>query len=330
MKRRTEGANGDSAMVIFQPSGRRGAVPKGISLIEASRLLGVDIETLCGEKGVCGKCQVRIEEGQFEKYGIRSCMDHVSPWQKEEEKFISGQGKEKGLRLACAAKVQGDVLVFVPEESRAGKQVVSKAARDIHIQHNPAVKLYYIELAKPTFEEPMGDFERVSEGVKKQHGLKNLRIDLFALRQLPKALRSGEWKVTVSVWMDQGVVRVRPGRVDTSYGLAIDVGTTTVAGYLCDLRSMKVIDTVSLMNPQCKYGEDVMARITFHMTSPDGLQRMSDDIIAGLNWLIEEAIKGTHPPNKKVKKRLEEGLVEEWVRSRRRKDLSSSYQGRYR
>src|SRR4030042_2275170 len=108
----------DKAMVIFQPSGRRGSVPKGISLIEASRLLGVDIETLCGEKRVCGKCQVRIEQGHFEKYGIRSNMSHARPWQKEEEKFINSEGKERGLRLACVAKVEGDLLVFVPEESR--------------------------------------------------------------------------------------------------------------------------------------------------------------------------------------------------------------------
>jgi uncharacterized 2Fe-2S/4Fe-4S cluster protein (DUF4445 family) len=302
----------DKAMVIFQPSGRRGKVPKGISLIEASRMLGVDIETLCGEKRVCGKCQVRIEEGQFEKYGIRSSMNHVSPWQKEEEKFINEAGKERGLRLACVAKVEGDLLVFVPEESRAGKQVVSKAARDIHIDHDPAVKVYYVELEKPTFEQPMGDCERLCDGLEKRYGLKNLRIDLFALRELPKALRDGQWKLTASVWMDQEIIRVRPGKVDSCYGLAIDVGTTTVAGYFCDLQSMKVLDTVSLMNPQCKYGEDVMARITFHMTSPDGLQRMSDDIIAGLNWLVEEAVKGTHPPKKKVKKVAGKESAEEW------------------
>jgi uncharacterized 2Fe-2S/4Fe-4S cluster protein (DUF4445 family) len=292
----------NKATVIFQPSGRRGEVPKGISLIEASRLLGVDIETLCGEKRVCGKCRVRIEEGYFEKYGLHSGMSHVSPWQEEEEKFIDAEGKNNGYRLGCVATVDGDVLVFVPEESRAGKQVVSKAARDIHIDHDPAVKTYYVEVDKPAFEDPTGDFERICLELQSQYGLKDLKIDLYALRQLPKALREGDWKVTVSVWMDQEIVRVRPGKVEASYGLAIDVGTTTVAGYFCNLNTMEVIDTVSLMNPQCKYGEDVMSRITFHMTTPDGLQRMSDDIIEGLNGLIDEAIKGTHPPRKKVKK----------------------------
>jgi uncharacterized 2Fe-2S/4Fe-4S cluster protein (DUF4445 family) len=287
------------AMVIFQPSGRRDEVPKGVTVIEASRLLGVDIESLCGEKKVCGKCVVRIEEGHFEKYGIQSSISHVSPWQEEEEKFIAPGRREKGFRLGCVTTVEDDILVFVPEESRAGKQVVSKAARDISIEHNPAVKLYYVEVDPPSFEEPTGDFERICRGLERDYGFDNLTIDIFALRQLPGALRNGNWAVTVSVWNDKEVIRVRPGKQEHTYGLAIDVGTTTVAAYFCDLTNMDVIDTVSMMNPQCKYGEDVMARISYHMTTPDGLQRMSDDIIEGINELIDKAVANTFPPKKK-------------------------------
>ena len=301
----------DKAMVIFQPSGRRGEVPKGITVIEASRLLGVDIEALCGEKKVCGKCVVRIEDGHFEKYGIQSSISHVSPWQEEEEKFINSERREKGFRLGCVATVEDDILVFVPEESRAGKQVVSKAARDIYIEHNPAVRLYYVEVDEPTFEDPTGDFERICRGLEREYGLSGLTIDIFALRQLPVALRDGKWAVTVSVWNDKEVIRVRPGKLDRAYGLAIDVGTTTVAAYFCDLTTMEVVDTVSMMNPQCKYGEDVMARITYHMTTPDGLQRMSDDIIEGVNELINKAVENTYPPKKKKKKKKgEDGPAE--------------------
>ena len=213
--------------------------------------------------------------------------------------------------LGCVATVQDDILVFVPEESRAGKQVVSKAARDIYIEHNPAVKLYYVEVDEPTFEEPTGDFERVCRGLEREYGLSDLTIDIFALRQLPVALRDGKWAVTVSVWNDKEVIRVRPGKLDRTYGLAIDVGTTTVAAYFCDLTTMEVVDTVSMMNPQCKYGEDVMARITYHMTTPDGLQRMSDDIIEGVNELINKAVENTYPPKKKKKKKKgEDGPAE--------------------
>jgi uncharacterized 2Fe-2S/4Fe-4S cluster protein (DUF4445 family) len=246
----------NKAKVIFQPSGRRGLVPKGVSVIEASRLLGADIEALCGEKRVCGKCKVRIEEGFFEKYGIDSKRSHVSPWQQEEEeKFINAADKEAGYRLGCVTRIEGDLLVFVPEESRAGKQIVSKAARDIQIEHNPAVKLYTIAVDKPSFEDPTGDFERIGKQLEEHYDLKDLKIDLQALRQIPSALRKGDWKVTVSIWMDQEIIRVRPGKSEASYGLAVDIGTTTVAAYFCDLATMEVIETVSMMNPQCKYGE---------------------------------------------------------------------------
>jgi len=303
----------NKAKVIFQPSGRRGEVPKDVTLIEASRLLGVDIEALCGEKKKCGKCKIRVEEGYFEKFGVESRMSHTSPWQEEEEKYVNAKEKQAGYRLGCVAKVQGDLLIFVPEESRAGKQVVSKKARDIYIEHNPAVKIYYVEVEPPTFEEPTGDFERICRELKKQYGLEDLKVDIFTLRQLPMALREGDWKVTVSVWNDQEVIRVQPGKMENHYGVAIDVGTTTVAAYFCNLGTMEVVDTVTLMNPQCKYGEDVMARITFHMTSEDGLKRMSDDIIEGLNWLIDEAIKNTYPPKKKVKKKEGDEEIEEWI-----------------
>ncbi|MCB2188561.1 MAG: DUF4445 domain-containing protein [Deltaproteobacteria bacterium] len=291
--------------VIFQPSGRRGPVPAGITLIEASRRLGVDIEALCGEKKVCGKCKVRIEEGMFEKYGIESGQKHSSPWQVEEEKFVSAEEKAKGMRLGCVAKVEGDLLVFVPEESRAGKQVVSKAARDIHIDWDPAVKLYYVEVEPPTFEEPTGDFERVLNELDRQYGIKpdSIRVDYFALRTLPRVIRNedSKWKVTVALWMDREIVRFYPGKVADCYGIAIDMGTTTCAAYFCNLVTMKVIDTASMMNPQCKYGEDVMARITYHMMNEDGLERMSADIIEGLNTLIKRCVDGTHPPKKKDK-----------------------------
>lgn len=297
-------------MVIFQPSARRGLIEAETNLIEASRQLGVDIEALCGEKKVCGKCKVRIEEGFFEKFGIQSSRANVSEWQEEEDKFFTPAQKDEGFRLACVAKVQGDLLVFVPEEARAGKQVVSKAARDIHIDWNPAVKQYTVEVVPPTFEEPTGDFERICKELERNYGLRDLNIDWHTLRKLPSRQREGNWCVTVDVWMDKEIVRILPGRVEDYYGIAIDVGTTTVAAYLCNLKTMEVLTTTSMMNPQCKYGEDVMARITYHMMNPGGLETMSNDLIAGLNSLIAQACESTHPPKKRKKKKAEEAGVE--------------------
>ncbi|MEN8246970.1 MAG: ASKHA domain-containing protein, partial [Thermodesulfobacteriota bacterium] len=283
-----------SAMVVFQPSGRRGQVPRGISIVEASRLLGVDIEAPCGEKIVCGKCKIRIEQGTFQKLGLASKLEHAGPWQSGEEKYISGDEKEEGYRLGCMATVEGDLLIFVPEAARAGKQVVSKAPRPLDIALNPAVKQYSVQLEPPTLEDPTGNFERLCEALEKSYGLTSLSIDLSVLRTLQEALEKGNWRAMVSVWMDREIILVQPHGDAPIFGMAIDIGTTTVAAYLCDLVSGKVIDTLSMMNPQVKYGEDVVSRISFHMENSDGLKRMSTDLVDGLNSLVDQAVSKTY------------------------------------
>jgi uncharacterized 2Fe-2S/4Fe-4S cluster protein (DUF4445 family) len=287
------------ATIIFQPSGRRGEVEKGKTILDASRQLGVDIETLCGGRRICGKCKVKIEQGSFEKYGIDSRRENGGAWQEEEEKFITSAQREEGYRLGCCARVEGDLLVFVPEESRAGKQVVSKAARDIPIEWDPAVKHYYVEVPKPTLERPTGDLERLLEELKTGYGLRDLTIDYRCLISLPDRLREEEGRVSAAVWMDEEIIRILPGERKDLYGIAIDVGTTTMAAYLCNLVTMEVVETVSMMNPQCKYGEDVMSRISYHMANEDGLQRMNADIIEGVNSLVAHACENTHPPEEK-------------------------------
>ncbi len=297
------------ATIIFQPSGRRGEVPVGITILEASRRIGADIESLCGGKKTCGKCKVKIEEGRFEKYGVQSGQKHLSEWQEEEAKFITPEERTNGYRLSCCSIVQGDLLVFVPEESRAGKQVVSKAARDIPIVCDPAVKAYYVEMSPPRLEDPTGDFERLCDALEKRFGMKALSCDLPLLRQMPRLLRGADWKVTVSIWMEREIIRIQPGRVKGHYGVAIDLGTTTIAAYLCDLNSAKVVATSALMNPQCKYGEDVMSRISYHVANPGGLKRMSEDVVQSLNFLIEDVVKQTRADEKDVND------TEEWEES---------------
>jgi uncharacterized 2Fe-2S/4Fe-4S cluster protein (DUF4445 family) len=284
-----------TATVIFQPSGRRGKVERGITVIEASRLLGVDIESPCGENRVCGKCKVRIEKGVYQKYGITSGPEHCGPAIDSEEKLLSREEMEQGYRLGCSATVQGDLLVYVPESSRAGKQVVSKAAREIEIDLNPAVKQYLVSLDPPGLGDSEADLERLYSALEQQHGLAGLDIDLCALRSLAPSLRTAGWQVTVWVWMDREIIRVSPERNKGTYGFAFDVGTTSIAGYLCDLSTGEVIDTYSTMNPQVKYGEDVISRISYHVSNWDGLARMSEDVIGAINSLIEEALNEHSP-----------------------------------
>jgi uncharacterized 2Fe-2S/4Fe-4S cluster protein (DUF4445 family) len=261
--------------VIFQPSGRRGEVPEGKTIIEASRELGAEIESICGGAKVCGKCRVRVDAGS------------LSPFTTEEAKYINEIEKAQGYRLSCAARILGDVLIFVPEESRAGKQVIRKAVTEKAIDLKPAITLCYVELPPPTFHDCLGDADRLKKALAEKHGLCSLDIDYPALLELPRVLRQGNWKVTAAVWMDEEIVGVRPGLWESAYGLAVDIGTTTVACYLCSLRTGRVIATGSMMNPQVTYGEDVMSRISYAVSHrEDGLERMQRSIIEALNRLI--------------------------------------------
>ncbi len=279
--------------VLFQPSGRRGEVAEGKTLLEASRELGVHIESICGGKQRCGKCTVKIEQGRFKRPRLLSRMSHVSDWQTSEEKFIDGGARSEGFRLACAARLRGDVLAFVPEESRAGKQVIRKAARAIEIKHSPAVRLYYVELSRPSLDDPLGDFERLAQRLGEAYDLGGMVIDYFALVDLPDVLRKADWKVTAAVWNDREIVRIYPGRVEECWGVAVDIGTTTVAAYLCSLKTGTVEATESSMNPQVIYGEDVMSRITYSSDHPDrGLREMKGLITKGLNDMIGKMAKG--------------------------------------
>ena len=273
--------------IVFQPSGRRGQIEKGKSVLEAAQELGVALESVCGGKHLCGKCRVRIEEGFYARDGLNSSRGHLSPFSAEEQKFINPPEQESGYRLACIAQLNGDALVYLPEESRGKKQVIRKEVRDLPFNLNPGVKPYFVELIPPTLAEPLADFERLSQALEKDFGLKRLSIDFLTLKNLPQNLREKNWQATVLVWMDREILEVIPGRAENYYGVAVDIGTTTVALYLCNLKNGKVEAADSIMNPQVSYGEDVMSRIAFTMQHPeDGLKRMHEAIIAGLNHLI--------------------------------------------
>jgi uncharacterized 2Fe-2S/4Fe-4S cluster protein (DUF4445 family) len=277
--------------VLFEPSGRRGEIKAGKTALQAAQELGVPLESICGGKSTCGKCRVRIHERTLEKSDFSGTR--LSPFTPEEGKFINPDGRKAGYRLGCVVQLYEDALVFIPEESRGAGQVIRKEAREIPVKLNPAVKAHYVELSPPTLQEPLADLERLQLALHRSCGLTNLSIDFPTLLLLPQRLRSAEWKVTAMVWMDREIIDVLPGRVEDFYGIAVDIGTTTVAAYLCSLRTGQVLSSGSLMNPQVAYGEDVMARITYAMVNPEeGLKRLQEAIIQGLNGLIQNAAQG--------------------------------------
>lgn len=274
--------------VIFQPSGRRGEVEDGVTLLDAARELGVEIEALCGSARVCGKCKVKIEEGFFEKFGIESKMEHLSKVLEEEKDFFDEEELADNYRLSCCAAVHGNVLVFVPEESRGAKQVILELGRERAFDLNPVISYYYIEMIPATLEDQTNDITRIKNALAEKYGTPaDLKVDYPLLKTLPEIVRESDWKVTVTVWNNKEIIKVTPGLVEDAYGLAIDVGTTTVAAYVCNLRTGEEVSKGSIMNPQVRYGEDVLSRITYAMMNEDGLGKMSKAIIDGINSLVD-------------------------------------------
>jgi len=296
--------------IILQPSGRRGQVEEGMSVRSAARELGVEIESICAENATCGKCMVLIEEGRFEKYNLESKRENLSPVGTEERAYLERRPKllkDKGweigqVRLSCQCKIIGDVLINVPEESRGNKQIVRKSASNREIEVKPAIRKYLVTMSPPTLERPIADWERLAKGLETSmqlvHGVEakiprwfDMTIDYQCLRTLSKTLRDAKWNVTVSVWNDKEVIAVQPGYHEESYGAAVDIGSTTVALYLCNLRTGEMLAAESEMNPQIVYGEDVMSRIQYTIEHADGLEKLHKAIIATLNKLLKQAAK---------------------------------------
>ncbi|MBK9713105.1 MAG: DUF4445 domain-containing protein [Kouleothrix sp.] len=273
-------------LVVFQPSGRQGRVAAGTTLLDAARGLGVDVDSICGGRQTCGKCKVLLEAGAFAKHAIESAPDHVTPADAAElDYFARHGGQPERARLACAACITGDVLVTVPPESQARRLIIRKTASERVIEVDPVLRQVYVEVEEHRLGERQGDWERLQAALREEWGLTGLRIDLQALRRLGPALKEGKQGVTAVVWSGIEVIDVRPGYHEGLYGLAVDVGSTTVAAHLCDLHSGAVLATESMMNPQVTFGEDLMSRVSYAMMHDDGLQKMHQAIVGGLNKL---------------------------------------------
>ncbi|MBO6210564.1 MAG: DUF4445 domain-containing protein, partial [Schwartzia sp.] len=278
----------NTVQIVFQPSGRRGEIEAGKSVLEAARTLGVGIEAACGGARVCGKCRVIVETGRFEKLNLVSSADHVSPVGDVEKKFLTAEELSRGYRLACNAFLSGDLVVTVPEESRSAKQVILEKGRERKIEVRPAVKNITVTLPAASLSDFRDDRQRLLDALEKETGLKYLSVDYPVLKELPQILRAGSWTVTATIWQEKEVIRVAPGKRETSLGAAVDVGTTTLAAFLCDLTTGEVLAKASRMNPQIGYGEDVLARISYAASEAEGREKLQASIIEALNALTAD------------------------------------------
>ena len=270
------------------PSGRRGRFPLGTALLQAARQLGVDIDSVCGGRGICGRCQIELAEGQFAKHGITSTAAHITPLSDPERRFAERRGLDGGRRLSCHAKLKGDVVIDVPPDSQVHRQVVRKAAEVCDIQIDPVVRLCYVEVTPPQLDHPAGDQERLLDALADQWGLQSLSCDLRLLPDLQALLRDGQWRVTAAVLAEQRVVALWPGLQERLYGVALDIGSTTLSAHLCDLATGDVLAGAGRMNPQIRFGEDLMSRVSWVMMHPGGESELTAAVREAVNGLIAD------------------------------------------
>ncbi|MEM7470213.1 MAG: ASKHA domain-containing protein [Pseudomonadota bacterium] len=281
-------------LVIFTPSGKRGHFPVGTPVLTAARQLGVDLDSVCGGRGICSKCQVQPSFGDFPKHGVTVSENALSEWNSVEQRYDDKRGLPKGRRLGCQATVQSDIVIDVPESSQVHKQVVRKRAEARDITLNPAVKLYYVEVQEPDMHDPSGDLQRLCTALKDEWGVEDVKADLSILKSLQPTLRKGEWKVTCAIHHSRDakpptLAQIWPGYYEGSiYGMAVDLGSTTIAGHLCDLQTGEVVASSGLMNPQIRFGEDLMSRVSYSMMNAGGADEMTQAVREGMNALFTQ------------------------------------------
>jgi uncharacterized 2Fe-2S/4Fe-4S cluster protein (DUF4445 family) len=248
--------------------------------------LGVDLDSVCGGRGICGRCQVTIGS----RPGIEARANRLSQPGPTETDYQGRRPLGADHRLGCAARVLEDVVIDIPPESQVHRQVIRKRAGVAALPVDPVVRLHYVEVAEPDLASPTGDLERLIEALEREWGLPGLLVDPPVLPDLQTALRRGDWTVTVAVRHRRDLIGIWPGFRDLALGAAFDVGSTTLAGHLCDLTTGEVLATAGRMNPQIGFGEDLMSRVSYVMMNDDGARRLTGVVREALDSLLGELV----------------------------------------
>ena len=290
--------------VVFTPSGKRGMVAAGTSLLDAARQLGVDLDSVCGGRGICGKCACEPGFGDYPKHQLHTREDHLSTVSKNETRYRDKRGLSPQYRLGCSTKLLGDMIIDVPESSQRHRQVIRKDAEDIAIQLDTSVRLYYVVVPPADLHNPSGDFQRLKTALAAEWGITSLGCELENMRQVQQALAEGDNCITVALWRNPSawadgqsfeecgelqLIGAWPKFVERIYGAAIDLGSTTMSLHLCDLNTGAVVASSGMMNPQIRYGEDLMSRVSYAMMNKDGAELMTQAVRAGLDKLLLDA-----------------------------------------
>ena len=280
--------------VVFTPSGLDGVVPDGVTVLDAARQLGVDIDSVCGGRGICGRCQITPSIGVFAKWGITATDTSLSGLAETETNYRAKRALVPGNRLGCAARICGDVVIDIPAISQVHRQIVRKDLDLDPIIVDPSFSLFYLTIPEAQLGDSVSAADALSNAVAAQHKRKAPEVARRALNTLHSAMAKAEGEVTVAVRHTDGadqIIAAWPGFVDSAYGIAVDVGSTTVAGHLCELLTGEIVGSYGLMNPQIRFGEDLMSRVSFVMMNPGGEVELTNAIRAALNDLITNLVK---------------------------------------
>jgi len=280
-------------LVLFMPSGKRGRFPAGTNLLQAARELGVYVESVCGGRGICGRCQIDVQEGRFAKHGVTSSADHISAFSAKEQNYASKRDLKPGRRLSCSARIEGDLVIDVPQEGLAHAQVVRKDADRRVIERNPAIQMCYVEVDEPDMHKPLGDLDRLTQALEEDWGFADILVDHHILPKVQSILRAGNWEVTAVIHRDletsrPSLIALFPGLKNEAYGIACDIGSTTIAMHLTSLLSGAVIASSGASNPQIRFGEDLMSRVSYVMMNPDGREAMTRAVREAIVGLIDK------------------------------------------
>src|SRR6476659_626051 len=286
--------------IVFTPSGLTGEVDTGTTVLAAARQLGVDLDSVCGGRGICGRCQIEPSTGSFAKWAITSAPTALSNWSSVEVDYeTKGNARRPlraGRRLGCAATVLDDAVIAVPSESQVHKQVVRKAVDLTGLVIDPQFRLFNVDVPKAVLGDSESVTELIGEAVMRTHGVEVAGWNTTVLRAAHKAAANDDGSVTIAVDLAGVAVAIWPGFVDTALGVAIDVGSTTVAGHLCDLSTGDVLATAGVMNPQIRFGEDLMSRVSYVMMNPGGDKELTACIRGALNDLIADLLRQADAP----------------------------------
>ncbi|MHB9034329.1 MAG: ASKHA domain-containing protein [Anaerolineae bacterium] len=259
--------------IRFEPFGITTVAAAGTTLLQAAQGAGVEVESVCGGKGTCGKCKVIATNG-------------LGALTKLELRSLDENELAQGYRLACQAVITGDVEVVVPEESRRSRVSILAEGVQTTLNDDPWILTRSMHIAEPSLENQIGDAERLAKAYK-DAGWGDFNPTLHALQQLPEAIRAHNGNISLVI-VDGQVVEIKAGGVPPRiFGMAFDIGTTTVVGYLVDLATRTQIGVASVLNPQTRYGDDVVSRIEYSEQDA-GLATLQSVIIGAINSIIAE------------------------------------------